>query len=351
MREILSGFVASRAPFHGWWMNVHARLGTKLLRQLLKQGLGWLDARAEEEAVALLTSAYELAQQELQPTDELRLACCQAACFALCAVCNDYLQAKVMAEDCFNATHSKAHELTDAAIAILEQIRKHFMMRVVGADVRAPDARHKQRTAQKPRAASMGSNVTTSSLAGAGTTSLSHAAVTSAPAISDPLTFSNVSSPALDLPAVRRAIRAGSGLPVQLDTLPEAAQLLSAMDQIFRLYVRGFALPGQQHDGSSVNLVGQKLAFGAFLLDGKVAQRVHANDDNRSSCFGCDCVRPVHELGRIPAVLVRLSDREAAACCVSCLPLIHPRQSTHSSILVGQTGCRHSATEFAPART
>jgi hypothetical protein len=73
---------------------------------------------------------------------------------------------------------------------------------------------------------------------------------------------------------------------VQLDTLPEAAQLLSALDQIFRLYVRGFALPGQQHDGSSVHLVGQKLPFGSFLLDG-TAKRVLVYVSTTTEAYVC----------------------------------------------------------------
>eukprot|EP01034_Spumella_vulgaris_P023609 gene23609-29845_t len=57
-------------------------------------------------------------------------------------------------------------------------------------------------------------------------------------------------------------------VPVQLETIPSAAQLLKALDRIFRAYVRGNALPGQMTGGNTVDLDGKSLSFRTFILHG-----------------------------------------------------------------------------------
>lgn len=57
-------------------------------------------------------------------------------------------------------------------------------------------------------------------------------------------------------------------LPVQLETIPSASNLLRALDKIFRTYVRGTALPGQLAGGNTVEFDGNTLTFRNFILRG-----------------------------------------------------------------------------------
>ena len=57
-------------------------------------------------------------------------------------------------------------------------------------------------------------------------------------------------------------------VPVQLESVPSSALILKALDRIFRVYVRGNALPGQLIGGSTVEFDGNPLSFRNFILDG-----------------------------------------------------------------------------------
>lgn len=57
-------------------------------------------------------------------------------------------------------------------------------------------------------------------------------------------------------------------VPIMLEGLPSSSLILKALDRIFRAYVRGNALPGQQSGGNTVDLAGNTLSFRAFVLQG-----------------------------------------------------------------------------------
>jgi hypothetical protein len=57
-------------------------------------------------------------------------------------------------------------------------------------------------------------------------------------------------------------------VPVMLETITSATHILKALDRIFRVYVRGNALPGQLSGGTTVDLAGQTMTFRRFVLQG-----------------------------------------------------------------------------------
>lgn len=67
-----------------------------------------------------------------------------------------------------------------------------------------------------------------------------------------------------------RRIRCNVSLdgPIRLETLNAAAQIVPALDYIFRVYVRGNSLPGQQFGSGDVFLGDNKISMGKFLLQG-----------------------------------------------------------------------------------
>lgn len=56
--------------------------------------------------------------------------------------------------------------------------------------------------------------------------------------------------------------------PIRLEGLNSAAQIVSALDYIFRVYVRGNSLPGQQFGSGDVFMGDNKISMGKFLLQG-----------------------------------------------------------------------------------
>jgi hypothetical protein len=56
--------------------------------------------------------------------------------------------------------------------------------------------------------------------------------------------------------------------PIEMESLVSAAAILKAVDRIFRVYIRGNALPGQQIGGNTVDLAGNTLSFRTFVLGG-----------------------------------------------------------------------------------
>jgi hypothetical protein len=57
-------------------------------------------------------------------------------------------------------------------------------------------------------------------------------------------------------------------VPVMLETITSASHILKALDRLFRAYVRGNALPGQQSGGQTVDLAGHTMTFRTFVLQG-----------------------------------------------------------------------------------
>ncbi len=57
-------------------------------------------------------------------------------------------------------------------------------------------------------------------------------------------------------------------VPIMIEAMPSSPNVLKALDRIFRAYVRGNALPGQQSGGSTVDLAGNTLSFRLFVLQG-----------------------------------------------------------------------------------
>ncbi len=57
-------------------------------------------------------------------------------------------------------------------------------------------------------------------------------------------------------------------VPVMLETVTSASHILKALDRLFRAYVRGNALPGQQSGGQTVDLAGYTMTFRTFVLQG-----------------------------------------------------------------------------------
>jgi hypothetical protein len=55
---------------------------------------------------------------------------------------------------------------------------------------------------------------------------------------------------------------------VMLESLSSSTLVLRALEKIFRAYVRGNALPGQQSGGNTVDLAGNTLSFKTFILQG-----------------------------------------------------------------------------------
>ena len=64
-------------------------------------------------------------------------------------------------------------------------------------------------------------------------------------------------------------------VPVPMEAIVSARDVLLALDRIFRAYVRGNALPGHQETGLSVSLAGSKISLGSFLLRGHLSPKLY----------------------------------------------------------------------------
>lgn len=67
--------------------------------------------------------------------------------------------------------------------------------------------------------------------------------------------------------AIKRTL-AQSGGPVYLESIPSGSIIGKALDKVFRAYIRGNALPGQLSSGNTVDLAGNTVSFGNFVLNG-----------------------------------------------------------------------------------
>jgi hypothetical protein len=67
---------------------------------------------------------------------------------------------------------------------------------------------------------------------------------------------------------IKKYLGPGISCPTYLESIPSSSIILKTVDKIFRAYIRGNALPGQQTSGNTVDLAGHNISFGAFLLNG-----------------------------------------------------------------------------------
>ena len=186
-------------------------------------------------------------------------------CKMLCVLRADFMGAKELAEESFINASSLTNSLTSEAIQLLQQLRDEYM--TITADSIPFLAANNSLIVANPDFAK--SSYAATCLSPIKQLLEGDAAVGETAAVN--VTQASEFSPtkAAVVPSIQiRRIRCNVSLdfPIRLETIPYAGQIVPALDYIFRVYVRGNSLPGQQHGSKDVILGDNKLSLGKFLL-------------------------------------------------------------------------------------
>lgn len=244
----------------------------------------------------LIQKAVDLAQVELHVCDTLRLLCVYSLCKILCEVRGEFERAKNLAEDTVIEASSLENSLDENAISILQKLRDDYMTISLEefALLMANSGMARMMTDGYIGGSDNELNPSDNCIVSTGKFKDSGP---SSPTGEDGYIFGvtggvipagsprhrghpaepkehfsgNVQTvaPEANLQLVRR-VRSNVSLdgPIRLETLVAAPQIVPALDYIFRVYVRGNSLPGQQFGSGDVVLGDNKMPMGKFLLQG-----------------------------------------------------------------------------------
>jgi len=181
-------------------------------------------------------------------------------CQVLCEVQQSHMKAKLIAEHAFHAATAHTNVIDIQSNMVLQNLRDHFMTYVISLPMIASSdvanaGNNDDLTAEVEKLFKRKKSVKFKPL-----DDLKNQREMTINAY-------NSSSKLLELARnVRRLV--ALPVPVLLETISSAANLLKALDRIFRVYVRGNALPGQLSGGNTVEMAGNILSFRTFVLHG-----------------------------------------------------------------------------------
>eukprot|EP00981_Chlorochromonas_danica_P010625 scaffold3290_cov165-Ochromonas_danica.AAC.68 len=196
------------------------------------------------------------AVQALDPGDNLRLLCIATYCKVLSQIANLSPIAKRIAERSFQEATASDNILEDRALTILQFMRDHIMsLPTPSITLTDDDLAEKYNIFSYPLSFEglQGETVETRK----------------EEVLVDDVSPNRQQAVSVKMTTARKVRRTlYSTRPVILDTLPSSISMIRALEQIFRAYIRGNALPGQLAGGNAVDLAGQTLSFRSFVLDG-----------------------------------------------------------------------------------
>ena len=200
----------------------------------------------------------------------LRLLCIYTMCKILCDLHGEYMAARKLAEETFVAASSVSNSLDADAVSMLQRIRDVFMT-ISPAEVKSLRAQNPLITRNPAIPAHISRPNSPIHLAEELLLDTSAEAVDTAPGVETTMMSefgTSKGAPVLPNYNVVRRIRANVSLdfPIRLETMHVALHIVPALDYIFRAYVRGNSLPGQQLGAQDVVLGDNKLTMGKFLL-------------------------------------------------------------------------------------
>lgn len=187
----------------------------------------------------------------------VRLLLSYTYCEALILLKNKQRKAKIVAEKVFELATSHIYDISDSAMVTLQHLRDHFMIlntdnvQIVHAqDCNIESEMQEIATMFQERKKSVKfreiENIRSQRMAQLGS-----------PGTNKRVMLAKNLRRIVSLP-----------VPVMLETITSASHILKALDRLFRAYVRGNALPGQQSGGQSVDLAGHTMTFRTFVLHG-----------------------------------------------------------------------------------
>lgn len=214
-----------------------------------------------------LSNATEI----LPAVSSLRLLCAYSYCKYISSIFNQYENAIALGTATFNEACLHTNQLEDeAALKILQKIRDEFMnidslrSKLTRAHLRTDHLRPYESSAfTQPT-----KDFTIPSKKVDGSRVASHRDNKGVIAL-EPLVIGDVSDVGKGMEIVKRLSKIVSlAVPVIFETLTSSNAIFKALDQIFRVFIRGNALPGQQSGGNFVDMDGRTVSFRSFVLNG-----------------------------------------------------------------------------------
>ena len=217
---------------------------------------------------ACLNNAY----QNLPAVSSLRLLCAYSYCKYISDILSQYDDAIALGTKTFNEACLHTNQLEDeSALKVLQKIRDEFMnidMVRLSFTKLNPMIEHAQPTESKRVA------IKQTKVFKAAEKKIEEDRVSSDREIKgantwQPLIMGEVSEVDKGMELVKRLNMIISlAVPVIFETLTSSNAIFKALDQIFRVFIRGNALPGQQSGGRFVDMDGRTVSFRSFVLNG-----------------------------------------------------------------------------------
>ena len=185
-------------------------------------------------------------------------------CKMLCVLRADFIKAKDLAEESFGIASSLTNSLTSEAIQLLQQLRDEYMT-ITNDTIPFLAANNSLCVANPEFAKSSYATTCLSPIKQLLENETGDVQILNQTNLSE---FSPTKTIIIPSIQIIRRIRCNVSLdfPIRLEMIPYAGQIVPALDYIFRVYVRGNSLPGQQHGSKDVILGDNKLSLGKFLL-------------------------------------------------------------------------------------
>ncbi len=167
-------------------------------------------------------------------------------------------KAKIVAEKVFELATSHIYDISDSAMTTLQHLRDHFMvLNVEHLKIENTSAEIDNEQEMKDVAAMFQERKRSVKFREIDNIRSQRMAQLGSPGLNKRLMLAKQLRRIVSLP-----------VPVMLETVTSASHILKALDRLFRAYVRGNALPGQQSGGQTVDLAGYTMTFRTFVLQG-----------------------------------------------------------------------------------
>ena len=217
-------------------------------------------------------ASLSIASTHLPVTSPLRLLCIYSHCKYLSKIFHNLEKAKELATNSFYEACRHTNQLMDApTIKLLQKIRDEFM--TIDTSQKPADATYAPPIFTKDisKHSSDGDTRPILSSKKSEKGGSVQKEKTSTPHLTLATNISGFPDAEVDKGAelVKRLHKVVSlPVPIIFESLPSSNSIFKALDQIFRVYIRGNVLPGQQSGGRLVDMDGRTVSFRSFVLNG-----------------------------------------------------------------------------------
>lgn len=237
-----------------------------------------------------IKKSLELAAQNLEITDPLRLMCVHATCDWLCIQQEAPRKAYHLAESTVSLATMHGNELTEKLLGILERLRADFMTEYSTKEEPSKSQKKNINVTKLTEGAKLTDmdldRIFTESIAAGTTTTAaasSYGSTPGSPAANRSRKFKVEEEDKGKKKKLGREqliernrlanfmmAKVNLSQPIIFETISSAAAVMRAMEKIFRIYVRGNALPGLMQGDQRVDLnkSNRPLQMSSFILDG-----------------------------------------------------------------------------------